>query len=304
MKPHGIRFKDFQLSTMCIPGLILLFCFSYLPMYGLILAFKNYKFVDGIWGSEWVGFRNFEFFFKSNSAGRLLRNTLGYNSIFLICNTIITVIFAILLYEIKSRTVIKIVQTVVFLPFLISWIAAAFGLYANISDVNGIINGILTKLGKEPVAWYTTPKVWPFILLIMYLWKNMGYGIIIYYGNLLAIDPAYFEAAKLDGASRVQIMRHISWPFIKPIVTTFFILSLGGIFSCDFGMYYYLTKDSSILYRATDVIDTYVLRALRSSGDVGMTTAINLFQSTVGFIVLLLANWLSKKINDGEGSVL
>ena len=301
---RGSLLKNVQLTSLCIPGLILLICFSYLPMYGLILAFKNYKFSDGIWGSEWIGFKNFEFLFKSDVLGRLLRNTLGYNLFFLIFNTIVTVVFAILLYEIKNKTFIKIIQTIVFLPFIISWVAAAYGLFANISDANGIMNGLIVRLGGEKIKFYATPELWPIIFLIMYLWKGMGYGIVIYYGNLLAIDSSYFEAAKLDGASRIQIMRHISWPFIRPIVTTFFILSLGKVFSSDFGMFLYLTKDSSMLYKVADVIDTYVLRALRTSGNVGMTTAINLLQSTVGFIVLLLANWLSKKVNDdNEGAV-
>lgn len=190
----------------------------------------------------------------------------------------------------------------IFLPFIVSWVAASYALYANLADVNGIVNGILTFFGKETVSWYTTQKWWPYILLVCYLWKNMGYGIIIYYGNLLSIDKSYFEAAQLDGATRWQVMWKISYPFIRPIVTMFFILSLGRIFSADFGMFYYLTKNSSMLYSVTDVIDTYVYRALRVTGDVGMSTAIGLCQSVVGFIILVVANKITKKIN-GEGTL-
>ncbi len=296
------RKDNLQLFSMCIPGLILIFFFAYLPMFGLVLAFKNYKFSEGIFGSAWVGLKNFEFFFKSGTLDRLLRNTLGLNLLFLLCNTLVTVLLALLLYEVNNRHAIKLFQTIIFLPFIVSWVAASYALYANIADINGIFNGILTAMGQESVSWYTTPKWWPCILLICYLWKNMGYGIIIYYGNLLSIDKAYFEAAELDGATRWQIMWKISYPFIKPVVLMFFILSLGRVFSADFGMFYYLTKNSTLLYSVTDVIDTYVYRALRVTGDVGMSTAIGLCQSVVGFAVLLLANQISKKVN-GEGAL-
>ena len=244
---RSLRKDNRQLFSMCVPGIILLALFAYLPMFGLVLAFKNYKFNLGIFGSEWVGFKNFEFFFTSGTFGRLIRNTLGLNLLFLLCNTVITVLLALLLYEINSRHAIKAFQTVIFLPFIVSWVAASYALYANLADVNGIVNGILTFFGEETVSWYTTPKWWPYILLVCYLWKNMGYGIIIYYGNLLSIDKSYFEAAQLDGATRWQVMWKISYPFIRPIVTMFFILSLGRIFSADFGMFYYLTKNSSML---------------------------------------------------------
>ena len=296
------RKDNLQLFSMCIPGLILIFFFAYLPMFGLVLAFKNYKFSEGIFGSAWVGLKNFEFFFKSSTLDRLLRNTLGLNLLFLVGNTLVTVLLALLLYEVNNRHAIKLFQTIIFLPFIVSWVAASYALYANIADINGIFNGILTAMGQESVSWYTTPKWWPCILLICYLWKNMGYGIIIYYGNLLSIDKAYFEAAELDGATRWQIMWKISYPFIKPVVLMFFILSLGRVFSADFGMFYYLTKNSTLLYSVTDVIDTYVYRALRVTGDVGMSTAIGLCQSVVGFAVLLLANQISKKVN-GEGAL-
>ena len=296
------RKDNLQLFSMCIPGLILIFFFAYLPMFGLVLAFKNYKFSEGIFGSAWVGLKNFEFFFKSGTLDRLLRNTLGLNLLFLLCNTLVPVLLALLLYEVNNRHAIKLFQTIIFLPFIVSWVAASYALYANIADINGIFNGILTAMGQESVSWYTTPKWWPCILLICYLWKNMGYGIIIYYGNLLSIDKAYFEAAELDGATRWQIMWKISYPFIKPVVLMFFILSLGRVFSADFGMFYYLTKNSTLLYSVTDVIDTYVYRALRVTGDVGMSTAIGLCQSVVGFAVLLLANQISKKVN-GEGAL-
>lgn len=299
---RSLRKDNRQLFSMCIPGIILLLLFAYLPMFGLILAFKNYKFNLGILGSDWVGFKNFEFFFTSGTFSRLIRNTLGLNILFLICNTVVTVLLALLLYEINNRHALKAFQTIIFLPFIVSWVAASYALHANLADVTGIVNTILKFFGRPQISFYAEPKWWPFILLICYLWKGMGYGVIIYYGNLLSIDKSYFEAAALDGASRWQVMWKISFPFIRPIVTMFFILTLGRIFSADFGMFYYLTKNSSLLYSTVDVIDTYVYRALRVSGDVGMSTAIGLCQSVIGFIVLILANKLTRKINE-EGAL-
>lgn len=297
-----LRKDNLQLLTMNLPGIILLTLFSYLPMFGLILAFKKYKASTGFFGSPWVGLENFKFFLTAGVLGRLLKNTVGLNLFFLLCNTIITIVLALLLYEVKNRIAVKMIQTIIFLPFIVSWVAASYALYANISDVNGIINGILQTLGREKIAWYTTPQYWPVILLICHLWKNIGYGTIIYYGNLISIDKSYFEAAQLDGATRIQMMRHIALPFIRPIVTMFFILSLGRVFSADFGMFFYMTKNSSLLYSTTDVIDTYVYRALRVTGDVGMSTAVGLCQSVVGFIILVAANKIAMKYSE-EGAV-
>lgn len=293
------RKDNWQLFSLMIPGLILMILFNYLPMFGLTLAFKNFKFSQGFFGSEWAGFKNFAFFFKSGVVGRLIRNTLGMNLLFLAVNTVVTVLLALLLYELKNRIAIRFYQTIIFLPFIISWVAASYALYANLSEVNGILNKILSVFGVEGARWYITPEVWPVILLICYLWKQIGYGMIIYYGNLMALDTSYYEAATLDGASRIQMARYISWPHIRPTVIMFTILTLGRVFSADFGLFYYMPQDSSLLYAATDVIDTYVYRALRVSGNVGMSAAIGLLQSTIGLIVLLVANKLAQKIDEG-----
>lgn len=293
------RKDNWQLFSLMIPGLILMILFNYMPMFGLTLAFKNFKFNLGFFGSDWVGFKNFEFFFKSGVVGRLIGNTLGMNLLFLAFNTVVTVLLALLLYELKNRAAIRFYQTIIFLPFIISWVAASYALYANLSEVNGILNKILTFFGAEEVRWYVTPEVWPVVLLVCYLWKQIGYGMIIYYGNLMALDTSYYEAATLDGASRIQMARYISWPHIRPTVIMFTILTLGRVFSADFGLFYYMPKDSSLLYATTDVIDTYVYRALRQSGNVGMSAAIGLMQSVIGFLVLLAANKLAKKIDEG-----
>lgn len=299
-KARSLQRKDnFQLFTLTWPGLILLFLFNYLPMFGLVLAFKKYRAADGIWGSAWNGIKNFEFFFKSGIIERLLKNTIGMNLLFLVTNTIITVLLALLLFELHNRKAIRVYQTVIFLPFVVSWVAAAYALYANLSESYGIINTVLEFFGLETVAWYKEVGAWPWIMTACYLWKQIGYGMIIYYGNLMAVDSSYYEAATLDGANRIQQAWYISWPFIRPTVIMFFILTLGRVFSADFGMFYYLPKNSTFLYEATDVIDTYVYRALRQSGDVGMSTAIGLLQSVAGLIVLLVANAFAKKVDEG-----
>lgn len=295
-----LRRKDnWQLFSMTWPGLILMFLFSYLPMFGLVLAFKKFRAADGIWGSAWNGFKNFEFFFKSGVIERLLKNTIGMNLLFLLVNTVVTVVLALLLFELHNRKAIRVYQTVIFLPFVISWVAASYAVYANFSDTFGIINSVLKFFGAEPISWYKESEHWPWILLGCYLWKQMGYGMIIYYGNLMAVDNSYYEAATLDGANRLQQAWYISWPVLRPTVIMFFILTLGKVFSGDFGLFYYVTKNSSLLYETTDIIDTYAFRALNQNRNVGMSAAISLMQSVIGLIVLLVANKIASKVDEG-----
>lgn len=299
------RKDNWQLFSLAIPGLIVLILFSYLPMFGVVLAFKDYRAIDGIFGSAWCGFKNFTFFFKGDGAmlKRLLTNTVGLNVLYLVVNTVVTIIMGMLLFELKNRLAIRVYQTIVFLPFIVSWVAAAYAVTANLTYQNGIINSALAKMGLEKINWYMEPERWTWILMIAYLWKRVGHGTIVYYGNLMSVDTSLFEAAKLDGANRVQVMLNISWPHIRPVVISFFILSIGGVFSSDFGMFYYLTNDSTALYARTDVIDTYVIRALRTGGNnVGMSTAIGLMQSAAGFIVLMVVNKLAELV-DEKGTV-
>ena len=204
-KTQRLQRKDnWQLFSLAWPGLILLFLFNYLPMFGLVLAFKQFRAADGVFGSAWNGLKNFKFFFKSGVIERLLKDTLGMNLMFLLVNTVITVVLALLLFELHNRKAIRVYQTVIFLPFVISWVAASYAVYANFSDGFGIVNNILEFFGMEPIKWYKDPTYWPWILLACYLWKQIGYGMIIYYGNLMAVDSSYYEAATLDGANRHQ----------------------------------------------------------------------------------------------------
>ena len=300
------RKDNWQLFSLSVPGLIVLALFSYLPMFGIVLAFKNYVAFDGIFGSEWVGFDNFTVFFTGDVElfKTLLKNTVGLNVLYLAVNTIVTIIMGMLLFELKNRLAIRVYQTVVFLPFIVSWVGAAYAMQANLDFNSGIINGLLKGWGKEPISWYTEPQHWTWLLMICYLWKKVGHGTIIYYGNLMSVDSSLFEAATLDGANRVQIMANISWPHIRPIVISFTILSLGGVFNSDFGMFYYMTDFNAAKLRArTDVIDTYVIRALQTdSSSIGASTAIGLMQSIAGFIVLMLVNKIASWI-DEKGTV-
>ena len=301
------RKDNWQLFSLTVPGLIVLLLFSYLPMFGIVLAFKNYRAIQGVFGSQWVGFSNFTFFFtgKMDTLKSLLANTVGLNVLYLAVNTIITIIMGMLLFELKNRLAIRVYQTVVFLPFIVSWVGASYAMYANLDHSNGIVNSLLRGWGMEPVKWYAEPQHWTWLLMICYLWKKVGHGTIIYYGNLMSVDSSLFEAAKLDGANRVQIMSNISWPHIRPIVISFTILSLGGVFNSDFGMFYYMTNgNKSALWSRTDVIDTYVIRSMQSSaaGSVGRSTAIGLMQSIAGFLVLMLVNKIASWI-DEKGTV-
>ena len=297
------RKDNWQLFTLSIPGLIVLALFSYLPMFGIVLAFKDYVAYDGIFGSEWVGFDNFTVFFTGNANyfKTLLVNTVGLNVLYLAVNTVITIIMGMLLFELKNRLTIRVYQTIVFLPFIVSWVGAAYAMKANLDLNYGIVNGLLKDLGKAPISWYTEPQHWTWLLMICYLWKKVGHGTIVYYGNLMSVDTSLFEAAKLDGANRIQVMTNISWPHIRPIVISFTILSLGGVFNSDFGLFSYMTDFNPHKLRArTDVIDTYIIRALQTdSSSVGASTAMGLMQSIAGFIVLMavnkIASWIDEK---------
>jgi len=306
-KTSGIRKiqrKDnWQLFSLSVPGLIVLALFSYLPMFGIVLAFKDYKAARGIFGSEWVGLENFTMFFTGDVDlfKRLLTNTIGLNVLYLAVNTIITIIMGMLLFELKNRLAIRVYQTIVFLPFIVSWVGASYAMYANLEHTNGIINGLLKDAGKDTISWYGEPQHWTWLLMICYLWKKVGHGTIVYYGNLMSVDTSLFEAAKLDGANRFQIMSNISWPHIRPVVISFTILSLGGVFNSDFGMFYYMTNGNEEALRPrTDVIDTYVIRALQAdASSIGASAAIGLMQSIAGFIVLMavnkIASWIDEK---------
>lgn len=284
--------KNRGLLWLAVPGLLFVIVFYYLPMFGLVLAFKDYNFAKGLWHSDWVGFRNFRFFFQSVDALTVTRNTIGLNLIFIVVTNAVSVLFALLLFELSGRAV-KLYQTTLFFPYFLSWVAVSYVTYALLNPELGVIN----RLFGTDIQWYFKPAYWPFLLTISFLWKNVGYSTLIYYTGLMAIDKSYFEAAAIDGASKLQQMRTISVPLLAPLIILIGLLQVGKIFYSDFGMVYFLTADSGALYSTTDVIDTYVFRALRVSGDIGMATAVGLYQALVGFILVLLTNAFVRRIN-------
>lgn len=297
---HIRYFKsNLGLTLIALPTIVYIFIFSYVPLYGLVLPFKDYKFALGFWGSPWVGLANFEYLINS-SLLTIVRNTVVMNALFIIINVIVEVTLALLLFELGKRAS-KTYQTLLFLPFFISWIVASYALYGFLDSDLGIVNKLIGVFGVEPILFYNEPKYWPFILVIVHVWKFIGYGTLMYYAALMGIDSEYYEAAKLDGASRFQQAIHVSLPMIRPIIVIMVILSIGSIFYADFGLFYSVPQDNALLYSATDVIDTYVYRALRTLGDFGMASAAGLVQSVCGFILVLLSNYvISKTSNDDK----
>lgn len=289
--------KNASLYLMCVPGILTLFVFSYIPLAGITMAFKDGKTIRGFFGGNWVGFRNFEFFFRSNDAVRVVSNTLIMNSVFIITITFFALLFAVLLNELQSRTSIKLYQSIMFLPFFLSWVVMGFLAFSFLSMEYGYLNRILMSLWLEPIQWYNEPERWPMILTIVNVLKNAGYYSIVYYAGIMGIDQEMYEAAKIDGASRFRQIINITLPQIVPLISIMVLLQIGKIFYADFGLFYYIPRESGVLFPKTDVIDTYVYRSLRVMGNTGMSAAVGLFQSVVGFVLVVTSNWVTKKIN-------
>jgi len=292
--------KNKELFFLSLPAMIFLIVFNYLPMYGILLPFKYTRIGESFWESKWVGFENFKYLF-SNDAYRITRNTVIFNIVFIIIGLIGAVGLALMLFELSARFV-KLYQTILLFPYFLSWVVASY-VFLGLLDMNyGLLNKIIVSLGGEAILWYNEPKYWIFILPIANLWKNVGYSTIIYYTVLINIDHELFEAADIDGASKIQKIMSISLPMLKPMITFIVLMSIGNMVKADFGLFFHLTLDSKALYPVTDVIDTYVYRALRGLGDVGMSSAAGIYQAVVGFILVLLSNALVKKF-DPENSL-
>ena len=289
---------NIPLYLMFLPGAIYLLINNYIPMAGLVIAFKQVNWNKGILKSPWVGFSNFEYLFKTKEAWNITRNTLGYNIIFIILGTVIAIAVAILLNEITSLMLKKTYQTVILLPYLISMVVVSYLVYAMLSSENGFVNlSILRPLGKQEISWYTESKYWPAILILIYIWKTFGYNCILYYATLVGIDRGYYEAAVIDGASRWQQIRHITLPELVPTIITLTLMSIGKIFYSDFGLFYQVPMDSGPLYDVTNTIDTYVYRGLIRQNNVGMSSAAGFYQSIIGFVLVLLANYAVRRIS-------
>ena len=286
-----------ELLLMCAPASIIILFISYFPMAGLIVAFQRFSYSKGFFGSEWVGFQNFKFLFLGGNAWRITRNTIGLNVLFIVAGLVVSIIFALMLYEITRKNFIKIYQTVMFFPYFISWVVVSYIVYAFLKMDGGLVNTVLLKFNIPAVQWYSEAKYWPFVLLIAYLWKWTGYYCIIYYTGLMSIDNEFFEAAEIDGATKFQKTIHISIPLLTPLITIMVLLQIGRIFYSDFGMFYNLPMNSGMLYETTDVIDTYVFRSFRVTGEVGMASAAGFYQSFVGLVMVAVSNLVVKRIN-------
>lgn len=303
-KKHRRFLRYLPLYLMFLPGALYLFMNNYLPMSGLIIAFKKINWRKGILGSDWVGLNNFTYLFKTKDAFNITRNTLLYNVVFIVLGTVIAITIAILLNEIRRKTLKQVYQTVILLPYLISIVVVSYLVFALLSSETGFVNHtILAAFGKEPVSWYTEPKYWPYILVIVHIWKTFGYDCILYYATLVGIDHSYYEAAVIDGANRWQQVVHVTLPSLLPTIITLTIMAIGKIFYSDFGLFYQVPMDSGPLLDVTSTIDTYVYRGLIRLNDIGMSSAAGFYQSVVGFILVLLANWGVKKIGGEENAL-
>jgi len=288
------------LYIMFLPVIICLTVFNYIPMWGVILAFKNYLPWKGFWGSPWAGWANFEYIFNTPDFPRLVRNTILINVYKMIWGFPAPIILALLLNEVRVRFFKRTVQTISYLPHFVSWIVIS-GIAYNLLNTNfGIINNFLKLLGYEPVQWYIRADVWRSILVITHIWKGVGYGSIIYLAAISSIDPSLYEAAIVDGATRWQQTWHITIPGIMPTASILFILGVGGLMYGDFGQIYALIGYNSPLYETTDVLDFYIYRVGLQGGKFSVGVALGLFQSIIGFFLVLITNYLAKKVG-GEG---
>jgi len=293
-----IRKEDIPLYIMALPTVVILILFNYLPMGGLILAFKKYNVGKGIWGSDFAGLKNFEYLFATTDAFIITRNTVLYNIVFIVMNMSLAVIMALTLNELHSKRSAKVFQTIYMMPHFLSWAAVAILVGAFLERSNGYVNYIREVMGYGgPVDWYKRIGIWPFLLVLINAWKGVGYQTVLYLAAISGIPGDYYEAAVLDGASRFQQARYITLPHLRFIVSISLIMSMGHIFRGDFGLFYTVTRDSGVLYPVTNVIDTYVYRGLINQQNVGMSAAAGLFQSVVGLLFILMANKIVAKVD-------
>lgn len=286
------------LFLIALPGIIYLIINNYLPMAGLFLAFKRYNFMKGIFGSDWCGFDNFRFLFTTKDAWVMTRNTVLYNIAFIILGTILAIFLAILLCELGETLRAKFFQSVLLLPNLLSWVIVSFIVFALLNADTGFVNNsILKPLGIPEISWYTYPKAWPFILVFTNLWKGAGYSSIVYMAGIAGIDRSLYESSALDGATKIQQIFKITLPMLKPTVITMTLMSIGKMFYSDFGLFYHIPQNSGALFNVTQTIDTYVYRGLMELNDVGMSAAAGFYQSLVGFILVMTANAVVRKLD-------
>lgn len=300
-KKKNVLKEYWPLYLMMLPALLYLLINNYIPMAGMVIAFKKLNFAKGIWASPWAGLKNFKFLFASKDAWIITRNTLLYNVAFILVNMVVGIAIAILITEVRNTKLKKIYQSAILLPFLMSMVILSYIVYALLSAENGLVNNsILPLFHIDPIQWYQKPKYWPVVLIIANCWKGVGYGCLIYIASLIGIDPSFYEAARLDGASKWQEITKITLPSLVPTIITLLLLSIGRIFYSDFGLFYQVPMNSGVLFPTTNVIDTYVYRALIEQGNISMSSAAGVYQSLVGFCVVMLSNWIVRRVDKDQ----
>ena len=293
--------RFFPLYMMMIPGMLYLVINNYIPMGGIIIAFKQINFRKGIFKSPWVGLSNFKYLFTTNDAYIITRNTILYNVVFIILGTVVAILIAIVLNELRGKMSKKVYQTVILVPYLISMVVVSYLVNAMLATETGFVNNsILGIFGADAISWYSEPKYWPFILVTVNLWKNFGYQSIIYYATVVGLDSGLYEAAAIDGATRWQRIVHVTLPGLRPTIITLTLMSVGRIFYSDFGLFYQVPMDSGPLFDVTNTIDTYVYRGLMQTNNIGMSSAAGVYQSIVGCLLVLTANFAVRKVSKDD----
>lgn len=281
---------------MCLPAIIFFFAFNYMPLPGIYVAFVKYNYRDGIFGSKFIGLQNFEFLAQSGKLLSLTKNTILYNLAFIILGNFLAVFVAILLNEMRSKWFKKVSQTLMFLPYFISQVLVGILVFNLLNYDTGFVNGILTSMGLERWQPYSDPNVWPVLLVIIYLWQQTGYNSVVYFAAIMGIDGEMMEAAKVDGANGFQRIRYIILPSLKPTIVILLLFALGGIVKGNFGLFYNIVGTNPILYNTTDIIETYVYRATMTDFNFSTASAVGLYQSIIGFVIVMTVNWVVKKI--------
>ncbi len=302
-KPLKTLKRFWPLYLMFVPGVVYLFINCYIPMFGIQIAFRSYNARDGIYGSPWCGLDNFTFLFRTDDAFVMTRNTLLYNLVFIALGTVLAIAVAIILNEIRSKGAKQFYQTVILIPYLISMVIVSYLAFAFLSSSNGYLNNsVLKMLGQPAVDWYNSPQYWPVILVIVNIWKGLGYNMILYYATICGIDHSLYEAAVVDGANRWQQIWNITLPSLRSTIIILTLMALGGIFRSDFGLFYQVPQNSGPLISVTQTIDTYVYRGLMQTNNIGMSSAAGVYQSIVGFILVVTANFVVRKL-DSDSSL-
>ena len=290
--------RNWQLHLLALPCLAYLIIFHYWPMFGLTMAFENYSPAKGFFHSEFVGLKNFEFLFATQDAWRITRNTVCYNVVFMVLQTSLSVLVAIVFNELYFKRLAKTLQTMLIMPNFLSMAVIGIAVSAFLNTSNGMVNQLLKSLGMKTRNWYTYKAVWPYILVLVRMWKDVGYGAIVYVASISGISQEYYEAAVLDGATKVQQARYVTLPHLRHIITIMLILNMGSLFRGDFGLFYNVTQNNGALYPVTDVIDTYIYRALTTLNNTGMSAAAGFYQSVVGFVLIILSNLVVRRIDE------